>query len=60
MVTVHYFRLNEILVNMVREERITNAEREEFLHKSGLLKLEGDLWRENENSVLTLYSPETI
>jgi hypothetical protein len=60
MVTIHYIRLNEILVTMVSEKRITNDEREELLHKSGLLKLEGDLWRQDEYSVLTLTSPETI
>ena len=60
MVTIHYIRLNEILVEMVSEQRITNDEREELLHKSGLLKLEGHLWRQDEYSILTLTPPETI
>ena len=57
MVTIHYFRFNEILVMMVREGKLSNEERETLLAKAGLLKLEGTKWKQEDGSILTLIEP---
>ena len=44
--TADYFRLNEILKQMVEANAITSEEREELLHKSGLIKQEDGTWKE--------------
>jgi len=54
LVTIDFFRLNDVLVKMVRNGQISNAEREDLLHKSGLTKLEDGKWQENENCILGL------
>ena len=51
--TIDYFRLNEVLVKMVLEQMITSKEREELLHKAGLLKLENQSWKMTDGSILT-------
>jgi hypothetical protein len=57
MVTIHYFRFNEILVLMVREGKISNFERETLLAKAGLLKLEETKWKQEDGSILSLINP---
>ena len=46
LITADYFRLNEILKKMVFNNQLTNGEREELLHKSGLIKQEDGTWKE--------------
>ena len=46
LITADYFRLNEILKKMVEANAITSQEREELLHKSGLIKQEDGTWKE--------------
>ena len=46
LITADYFRLNEILKQMVEANAITSQEREELLHKSGLIKQEDGTWKE--------------
>lgn len=46
LITADYFRLNEILKKMVEDNQLTNGEREELLHKSGLIKQEDGTWKE--------------
>ena len=46
--------LNNALIKMVRDNKITVEERESLLHKAGLLKLEDGRWRESATSILTM------
>ena len=46
LITADYFRLDGILKQMVGANAITNEEREELLHKSGLIKQEDGRWKE--------------
>lgn len=46
LITADYFRLSEILKKMVEANQITNGDREELLHKSGLIKQEDGTWKE--------------
>ena len=46
LITADYFRLNEILTQMVEANQLTEGEREELLHKSGLIKQEDGTWKE--------------
>lgn len=52
--TTELIHLNDALIKMVRDEKITAEEREDLLRKAGLLKLEDGRWRESETTVLTL------
>ena len=54
LVTTELFHLNDALIKMVRDKKITSEEREDLLCKAGLLKLEAGRWRESETTVLTL------
>lgn len=54
IVTTDFFRLNGVLVRMVRNGQLTQSEREELLHKAGLLKLEDGRWKESDTAILTL------
>ena len=46
LITADYFRLNTILRKMVENNQLTEGEREELLHKSGLIKQEDGTWKE--------------
>mgnify|MGYP004314157037 CR=1 FL=1 len=46
LITADYFRLNTILRTMVENNQLTEGEREELLHKSGLIKQEDGTWKE--------------
>ena len=46
LITADYFRLSEILKKMVEANQITNGDREELLHKSGLIKQKDGTWKE--------------
>jgi hypothetical protein len=52
--TTELLHLNNALIKMVRDEKITAQEREDLLRKAGLFKLEDGRWRESETAVLTL------
>lgn len=54
LVSVDFFRLNDVLLKMVRAGQLTASEREDLLYKSGLIKLEDGRWRESETTILTL------
>ena len=54
LVSVDFFRLNNVLIKMVRAGQLTASEREDLLYKSGLIKLEDGRWRESETTILTL------
>lgn len=54
LVTVDFFRLNTVLIRMVRTGKLTNNEREDLLHKAGLLKLEDGRWKESDTAILAL------
>tara|TARA_B100000900_G_scaffold401011_1_gene405244 strand:- start:634 stop:855 length:222 start_codon:yes stop_codon:yes gene_type:complete len=49
LITADYFRLSDILKKMVEDNAITSEEREELLHKSGLIKLGDGRWKEESN-----------
>ena len=51
--TTEYIHLNNALIKMVRDDKITANEREELLRKAGLLKLEDGRWKESDNVILT-------
>jgi len=54
LVTAEYFRLATILHKMVLSNQITSIEREALLHKSGLIKLEDNRWKEPDGAILTM------
>ena len=54
LVTAEYFRLATILHKMVLNNQITSIEREALLHKSGLIKLEDNRWKEPDGAILTM------
>ena len=51
--TTDYIHLNNALIKMVRDDKITANEREELLRKAGLLKLEDGRWKESDTVILT-------
>ena len=51
--TADYIHLNNTLIKMVRDDKITANEREELLRKAGLLKLEDGRWKESDTVILT-------
>jgi hypothetical protein len=51
--TTDYIHLNNTLIKMVRDAKITANEREELLRKAGLLKLEDGRWKESDTVILT-------
>ena len=57
LITADYFRLSEILKQMVKANAITNEEREELLHKSGLIKQEDGRWKELPTDPRSGYRP---
>jgi hypothetical protein len=44
--TYEFLQLNKILNKMVSSKHISQEEKEELLHKSGLIKLEDGSWRQ--------------
>ena len=46
LVTVDYFKFNDILTRMVKLGQISNDERESLLTRAGLTKLEEGKWQE--------------
>ena len=46
LITVEYLRLIEILTKMVAANQITESDKSELLHKSGLIKQEDGRWKE--------------
>ena len=57
LITADYFRLSEILNKMVEANAITSQEREELLHKSGLIKQENGTWKELPTDPRSGYRP---
>ena len=60
LITADYFRLSEILKKMVEANAITNEEREELLHKSGLIKQEDGTWKELPTDPRSGYCPAIL
>ena len=54
LITADYLRLAMILQKMVSYNQITSLEREALLHKSGLIKLEDNKWKEPDGAILTM------
>jgi len=52
--TTDHIHLNNTLIKMVRDDKITANEREDLLRKAGLLKLEDGRWKESDTVILTL------
>jgi|TARA_B110000908_G_C9789355_1_gene243706 hypothetical protein len=52
LVTADYFHLLKILNQMVEANRINKVDSEELLHKSGLIKLEENKWKEKETGAI--------
>jgi hypothetical protein len=57
LITADYFRLSGILKQMVAANQITSEEREELLHKSGLIKQEDGRWKELPTDPRSGYNP---
>jgi len=57
LITADYFRLSELLNKMVKANQITSEEREELLHKSGLIKQEDGRWKELPTDPRSGYNP---
>lgn len=53
LITADYLRLNDILKKMVEANQIAEVDREELLHKSGLIKLGDGRWKETSNDPRT-------
>jgi len=53
LITADYLRLQGILQIMVVAKQITALDREAFLRKSGLIKLEDRKWKEPSGAILT-------
>tara|TARA_B100002019_G_scaffold254059_1_gene235920 strand:- start:129 stop:350 length:222 start_codon:yes stop_codon:yes gene_type:complete len=56
LITADYLRLNDILKKMVEANQIAEADREELLHKSGLIKLGDGRWKETSKDPRTGYA----
>ena len=56
LVTVDFFHLSNVLIKLVRTGKLTQSEREDLLHKAGLLKLENNEWKQPNGSILTLHN----
>lgn len=54
LVTTDYLRLIEILTKMVEANQITESDKLELLHKSGLIKQEDKSWKEPSGAILTV------
>jgi hypothetical protein len=54
LVTIDYFHLNKVLIKMVGNNQLSQTEREELLHKSGLIKSEDNKWKQNNGTILTM------
>lgn len=52
LITADYLRLHRILNEMVAANQLTISEKEELLHKSGLIKLENNRWKEPDGPIL--------
>lgn len=50
-------RFNEILVSLVREGKLSNLERLDLLTKAGLIRINENEWKQDDNSILTLIEP---
>ena len=54
LVTIDYFHLNRVLIKMVGNNQLSQTEREELLHKSGLIKSENNKWKQTNGTILTM------
>jgi hypothetical protein len=54
LITKDYLRLVDILQRMVIANQLTEREASELLHKSGLIKLKDNRWKEPSGVILTL------
>ena len=52
LITADYLRLQGILKQMVNFNQITAKDREALLHKSGLIKLEDNRWKEQQSGAI--------
>jgi len=54
LVTTDYFHLINILKKMVIANQLTEKQASELLHKSGLIKLKENEWKEPSGAILTI------
>ena len=54
LVTTDYLRLLSILQKMVIANKLTEKQASELLHKSGLIKLKENKWKEPSGAILTI------
>jgi len=54
LVTTDYLRLLNILQKMVIANQLTEKQASELLHKSGLIKLEENKWKEPSGGILSI------
>ena len=54
LVTTDYFHLINILKKMVIANQLTEKQASELLHKSGLIKLKENKWKEPSGAILTI------
>lgn len=59
LVTAEHFSLYYVLIQLVEAKRLTRAEMEEVLRKSGLKKLKNGEYRDEEGSILTMNAKPT-
>lgn len=54
LITIEYLRLIKILEKMVIANQLTEKEASELLHKSELIKLEENRWKEPSGAILAI------
>jgi len=54
LITIEYLRLIKILEKMVIANQLTEKQASELLHKSGLIKLKENKWKEPSGAILTI------
>ena len=54
LITTDYLRLIDISKKMVIANQLTEKQASELLHKSGLIKLEENKWKEPSGAILTI------
>ena len=59
LVTTDYLRLLSILQKMVIANQLTEKQASELLHKSGLIKLKDNRWKESSGAILEFGAKST-
>jgi hypothetical protein len=54
LITTEYLQLIKILDTLVAANQLTNVEKSELLHKSGLIKLKDGAWKDPSGAMLSV------